>query len=159
MIVARRAAILAAAVILSGCGIGPTPAPTASPAPASTSPQASASMTASTPTPGTAWAINDALRASSDSGLVAALAALPAPSDGAHYAVTAIRQNGDWAVVAISDAKPQTASDTGFALAVRTGGQWTVVLATDTQAFCAALAKAPQGALSQDERDYFMGCN
>jgi hypothetical protein len=51
------------------------------------------------------------------------------------------------------------ASDSGFALAVRDGGAWTVVLGTDPRAFCAALSKAPAGAITQDERDYFTGCH
>ena len=71
----------------------------------------------------------------------------------------AIRQQGDWALVMISDENPQMASEGGFAIALRVDGQWSAIQATDTAAFCGALVKAPAGALSADERDYFMGCN
>jgi hypothetical protein len=165
VIVARRAAALAVALVLAGCGSNTTPGPTtggpASPPPASaasSNPAPGGSSTAAA-SPGSAWTIADAARASADPGLVASLAALPAPTGQARYAVTAIRQRGDWALVSIADADRQITSDSGFALAVRAGGAWTVVFGTDPQAFCAALAKAPAGAITQDERDHFTGCH
>lgn len=165
MIVARRAAVVAVGLILAGCGSTTPPGPaTASPAAsprtgATSSPATPSGPSASGAQSGSAWAVDDAVRSSADPGLVSSLDALPAPPDGVRYAVTGIRQQGDWAVVAFSDARPQAASDSGIALAVRSGGAWTVVLADDPTAFCAALAKTPPGAITQDERDYFMGCN
>lgn len=165
MVVARRAAILAVALILAGCGSTTSPGPaTASPASppltgVTSSPAALSSPSASGAQSGSAWTVDDEVRSSADPGLVSSLDALPAPPAGARYAVTGIRQQGNWAVVAFSAARPQAASDSGIALAVRSGGAWTVVLADDTTAFCAALAKVPPGGITQDERDYFMGCN
>jgi len=151
--------IFAIALVLGGCGGTPPPAtPGASgggPANA-TSPVASPSASTPSTSP---WAVGVAVRAAADPALLASLAALPPPADGARYAIAGMRQEGDWALLMIADADPQAATEGGFALAVRDNGQWKVTLATDAQAFCAALAKAPAGALTRDERDYFMGCN
>jgi hypothetical protein len=158
----RLLALLVPAVLaLAACG---SPSPTAAPTdiapsgpPASAAPAASPAT--SPPEEGQAWSVPDAVLPSADPGLVASLGSATSPMGGPRYAVTAIRQQGDWALVMIEDADPQMAADAGFAVAVRSGGQWTVVQATDNAAFCAALAKAPAGVLTADERDYFMGCH
>jgi hypothetical protein len=160
----RLLALLVPAVLaLAACG---SPSPTATPTDtASSGPPASAGPAASSatspPEEGQVWSVPDAVRASADAdpGLVASLGSATSPMGGPSYAVTAIRQHGDWALVMIEDADPQMAADAGFAVAVRSGGQWTVVQATDNAAFCAALAKAPAGVLTAYERDYFMGCH
>jgi hypothetical protein len=105
------------------------------------------------------WAVGEAVRAAADPALLASLAALPPPADGARYTIAGMRQKGDWVLLMIADGDAQAATEGGFALAVRENGQWKVTLATDAPAFRAALAKAPAGTLAQDERDYFMGCN
>jgi hypothetical protein len=106
-----------------------------------------------------AWALDNPVASAIDPQLATALVALPAPADGATYNIHAVRQSGDWALVMFDDANPAMAGEGGFVIATRQGGRWTVALPTDLSAFCAALAKAPANALSQDERDYFMGCN
>ena len=167
----RRGLLLLVAMITTGCGSSISPAPSSAsviasaPAPASlasggvpanaTSPLASPSVSTPSASP---WTVGEAVRAAADPALLASLAALPPPADGARYMFAGMRQRGDWALLMIADADPQAATEGGFALAVRENGQWKVTLATDTPAFCTALAKAPAGALTQDERDYFMGC-
>lgn len=148
----RRLGVLTAALLLAGCG---SPSPTSSPGPAGA---VSASPLSTSPG-ALPWTVPNSVRSSADAGLVRALAAVASPPSGPQYVVRAIRQQGDWALVMISDENPQMASEGGFAIGTRVDGVWRVIQATDSAAFCGALAKAPAGALSADERDYFMGCN
>lgn len=147
----RRLAVLTVALLLAGCG---SPSSTSSPAPVGAASASPLSTSSGAP----AWSVPDSVRSSADAGIVGVLAAVTSPPSDPRYVVRAIRQQGDWALVMISDGDPQMAAEGGFAIAVRVDGQWKVIQATDTAAFCAALERAPAGALSADERDYFMGC-
>ena len=151
MSILRRLAVPAVALLLAGCG---SPSPKASPGPVTAAPASALSTSSGA----LAWSLPDSVRSSADAGLVGALGGVTSPPSDPRYVVRAIRQQGDWALVMISDGDAQMAAEGGFAIAVRVDGQWKVIQATDTAAFCAALARAPAGALSADERDYFMGC-
>jgi hypothetical protein len=147
-------ATLVVAILCGACGSSPGPSASGSASATAVGSSAFATAVASS-----AWALDNPVASAIDPQLATALVALPAPADGATYDAHAVRQSGDWALVMFGDANAAMAGEGGFAIATRQGGKWTVVLPTDLAAFCAALAKAPAGALSQDERDFFMGCN
>lgn len=143
MIVARRAAVLAVALVLAGCGANTTPAPTGSLTPA-----ASAAV----------WLVVPTAGPSMDPSLASALATAPAPSGSTTERVDLVRQSGDSAVIVASTEGAQPAGEGDVLLAVRDSSGWRLVTRADTSAFCAALAKAPAEVMPDAWRSYFGEC-
>ena len=106
--------------------------------------------------------MDDSARASADPGLVTALAAERlAPDTAPAFVVTGIRGSGDWAVVsAVASDVPGAAvapTETLVAIARRTSSGWTLTTDRDP-GFCAAVAALPDGAVTDPDGIYFVGC-
>jgi hypothetical protein len=142
MRVAYHLAVVALATIVAGCGTSTT---TVQPT--------------STPSSAPSWVIRAATSANVDPTLIAAFESTPPSPDGATLTIGEIRVKGDWALAIAGSGEKGAGSEAAFVIAWRDNGGWHGFPARDTGGFCAVLAKAPAGAITQDERDYFMGCN
>jgi hypothetical protein len=108
--------------------------------------------------PAAAWVIDDPALASADPGITAVVQQLPPVDGGAASRVALIRGTPDYAELIAVSTEPGWAGE-GYGIIVwRDASGWHVAGRADTAAFCAALAKRPDGAMSPTELAYFGEC-
>lgn len=113
-----------------------------------------------TPVPATApWLVVSSTQPGPDQALGVALQAAPAPSGSVPEKVDLVRQTDGFAYIVATPTADGWAGEGDIVIAVKEANGWHVFTRSDTNAFCAALAKAPLGLISDAERAYLAECS